>query len=49
MRPSDPLEIKGQPTKASKYLSWDPKIKGSELVVMLVESQIKKSCLYEEK
>jgi GDPmannose 4,6-dehydratase len=40
MRPSDPFEIKGQPNKASRYLSWEPKIKGSELVAMLVESQM---------
>ena len=40
MRPSDPFEIKGQPNKASRYLSWEPKIKGSEVVTMLVESQM---------
>lgn len=42
IRPSDPLEIKGQPTRASQYLSWEPKIKGSELVTKLVESQMNK-------
>ena len=39
MRPSDPLEIGGQPTKANQYLSWSPQIKGSELVVKLVLNQ----------
>ena len=42
IRPSDPLEIKGKPTQASQYLSWEPKIKGSELVTKLVESQMNK-------
>jgi GDPmannose 4,6-dehydratase len=39
-RPSDPVEIKGLPNKASQYLSWIPKVKGSELVVMLVKNKI---------
>ena len=41
MRPSDPVEIKGLNNKARRYLSWQPKIKGSELVVELVKSQLK--------
>jgi GDPmannose 4,6-dehydratase len=41
MRPSDPLGIKGLPNKAMKYLSWKSKIKGSELVMKLVESQLR--------
>jgi len=41
MRPSDPVEISGRPNKAAQYLSWEPKVKGSELVGMLVESQMK--------
>ena len=41
MRPSDPLEIKGLPNKVRQYLSWQPKIKGNELVSMLIKSQIK--------
>ena len=40
MRPSDPFEIKGVPSKARQYLSWQPEIKGNELVRLLVESQI---------
>lgn len=40
IRPSDPVEIKGLPNKASQYLSWRPKVKGSELVVMLVKNKI---------
>lgn len=42
MRPSDPFEIKGKPNKAGLYLSWEPTIKGSELVAMLVTSQMKR-------
>lgn len=42
MRPSDPLEIKGLPKKARQYLSWEPKVKGSELVGMLVKCQMGK-------
>jgi len=41
MRPSDPLEIKGLPNKAMQYLSWKPEIKGNELVMKLVESQLR--------
>ncbi len=41
MRPSDPIEIKGRPTKASKLLSWEPRVRGSELVAMLVDAQLK--------
>jgi GDPmannose 4,6-dehydratase len=41
IRPSDPVEISGRPNKAAQYLSWGPKVKGSELVGMLVESQMK--------
>jgi GDPmannose 4,6-dehydratase len=40
MRPSDPLEIKGLPNKASRYLSWESKVKGSQLVAMLVQCQM---------
>jgi GDPmannose 4,6-dehydratase len=40
IRPSDPLEIKGKPNKAIKYLSWAPKVKGSELVERLIQSQM---------
>ena len=43
IRPSDPLEIKGQPNNASLYLSWQPKVKGSELVSMLVKSQMEQT------
>ncbi len=43
MRPSDPFEIRGLPGKAKEYLSWQPKIKGEELVKILVESQLKKN------
>lgn len=42
MRPSDPFEIKGKPNKAGLYLSWEPTIKGSELVAMLVTGQMKR-------
>jgi len=41
MRPSDPLQINGNPNKAMKYLSWQPKIKSSELVRTLVKSEMK--------
>jgi GDPmannose 4,6-dehydratase len=41
MRPSDPLEIKGCPDKAMQYLSWNPEIKGRELVIKLVESMLR--------
>ena len=41
MRPSDPPEIKGRPSKASRILLWEPKIKGSELVIKLIDSQIR--------
>lgn len=40
MRPSDPLEIKGLSNKAARYLSWEPQVKGSELVIKLVEGQM---------
>ena len=40
MRPSDPVEISGRPDKASRYLLWEPKIKGSELVKRLMKGQI---------
>lgn len=40
MRPSDPLEIKGMSNKAARYLSWEPQVKGSELVIKLVEGQM---------
>ena len=40
MRPSDPLEIKGLPKKASQQLSWEPQIKGAKLVQKLIKSQI---------
>ena len=40
MRPSDPLEIKGLPNKASQYLSWHPEIKGANLVLRLIKDQI---------
>lgn len=43
MRPSDPMEIKGQPSKAGRILSWTPEVKGSELVKKLVESQMNKT------
>jgi GDPmannose 4,6-dehydratase len=43
MRPSDPLVIRGLPNKAKSYLSWEPKIKGSELVEILVKSEAQKS------
>jgi len=42
MRPSDPLVIKGLPDKAGQCLSWQPEIKGSKMVAMLVENQIMK-------
>lgn len=45
-RPSDPLEIKGCPDKAMQYLSWKPEIKGSELVIKLVESQLRSNDNY---
>ena len=41
MRPSDPIEIKGLPNKAIRYLSWQPVIKGAELVSNLVAAQMK--------
>ena len=40
IRPSDPLEIKGLPDKARRHLLWQPEIKGSQLVIKLVESQL---------
>jgi GDPmannose 4,6-dehydratase len=43
IRPSDPIEIKGQPSKALQYLAWEPNVKGSELVMQLVKSQMEKS------
>lgn len=42
IRPSDPIEIKGQPSKAAQYLGWEPKVMGSELVARLVKNQIEK-------
>jgi GDPmannose 4,6-dehydratase len=45
MRPSDPLEIKGNPSKASRYLSWEPRVKGSELVGMLVKHEMERGDL----
>jgi GDPmannose 4,6-dehydratase len=41
MRPSDPMEIKGLPNRANRYLSWQPVIKGAELVSKLVTAQMK--------
>jgi GDPmannose 4,6-dehydratase len=49
IRPSDPIEIKGQPSKAVQYLAWEPKVKGSELVMQLVKSQMEKSTHNDEK
>lgn len=40
MRPSDPKEIRGQPSKANRSLLWESKIKGAELVANLVKSEI---------
>jgi GDPmannose 4,6-dehydratase len=40
MRPSDPLEIKGSASKAAKHLLWNPSIKGAELIMKLVQSQM---------
>jgi len=40
IRPSDPNEIKGLPNKAFKYLSWTPKIKGAEVVTLLIQNQM---------
>lgn len=42
MRPSEPMKIQGRPTKASKFLSWSPVIKGSHLVEKLVDIEMKK-------
>lgn len=41
MRPSDPMEIIGLPDKAEKYLLWQSKIKGNQLVRRLIESESK--------
>ena len=41
MRPSDPIEIKGAPDKASRYLSWQAKIQGSKLVIKLMKAEMK--------
>ena len=40
IRPSDPLEIKGLPLKAAKFLSWTPQIVGVEVVKKLVASEL---------
>lgn len=40
MRPSDPFEIKGNPNKAMRYLSWQSEIQGADLVVRLIKSQM---------
>jgi GDPmannose 4,6-dehydratase len=40
IRPSDPLEIKGSPLKAARFLSWTPKLSGVEVVKKLVSSEI---------
>ena len=40
MRPTDPSEVRGISSKASKYLLWKPEISGGELVVRLVKAQI---------
>jgi hypothetical protein len=40
IRPSDPLEIKGSPLKAAKFLSWTPQIVGAEVVKKLVTSEL---------
>ncbi len=40
MRPTDPLEIKGLPGKANRYLSWRPELLGAELVFELVKKQM---------
>lgn len=42
MRPSDPFEIGGSPNKASRYLSWEPKVSGSNLVTALIKSEMEK-------
>ncbi len=40
MRPSDPKEILGKPSKAKRFLLWESRIKGAELVTKLVKSEI---------
>ena len=39
-RPSDPLEIKGSSDKAARLLQWIPVIKGANLVMTLVSSEL---------
>lgn len=39
-RPSDPFEIKGYSGKAAKLLQWIPAVKGSDLVMTLVSSEL---------
>ncbi len=39
-RPSDPFEIKGSSDKAAKLLKWAPVIKGANLVMTLVSSEL---------
>lgn len=40
LRPSDPLEIGGDPKKAKDVLLWEPKIKGADLVKKLIRQEL---------
>jgi GDPmannose 4,6-dehydratase len=42
VRPYDPQQINGSPAMAKKYLLWEAKIKGKELVEKLVECEMLK-------
>lgn len=40
MRTSDPKGINGRVNKGAQHLIWKSKVKGSELIMKLVQSQI---------
>lgn len=44
MRPSDILEVRGDPSLIKKELGWEAKIKYKELVKMMVEADLKEIC-----
>jgi GDPmannose 4,6-dehydratase len=41
LRPSDPLRLEGDASKAHEELGWRPRVKFKELVRMMVQSDLK--------